>query len=230
MNPQEIQNAANIMREAWSLVHGRAPSEGELLYSLVVARLESSFGRGWKGAMADSNNWGAVQCGQAAIAQGAQCISWQDTHPDGRKYDVGFRKYASPVEGAADVVRNLTKQRPSVWAVMRAKGPLADFARAMRVERYYGGFCPEATKAGGKFSYGKPKSPAEEACHEEAIRGYVRGTQKSLVEIASALGMTPPPVEGLALTVSSSSAAGSWWPFALAAAAGVGLAVAWRRA
>ncbi len=228
MNPQEIQNAATVMREAWSLVHGRAPSEGELLYSLLVAKHESSFGRGWKGAMAGSNNWGAVQCGQAAIAQGAACISWQDTHPDGRKYDVGFRKYASPVEGAADVVRNLTKQRPSAWEVMKAKGPLSDFARAMRVERYYGGFCPEATKAGGRFSYGKPKSKAEEACHEEAIAEYVKANRKSLSEIAGAIGIAAPPVESPKGLVASS--AGAWWPWALAAAAGVGLAVAWRRA
>lgn len=230
MNPQEIQNAANVMREAWSLVHGRAPSEGELLYSLLVARLETSFGRGWSGAMANSNNWGAVQCGKLALSQGAQCAPWKDTHPDGTKYDVGMRVYATPAEGAADVVKNLTKYRPGVWEVMKKKGSLTDFARAMREEKYYGGFCPEAARAGSKVGYGKPKSKAEEPCHEEAIRGYVRGTQKSLVEIASALGMTLPPVEGLAPSVSSSSAAGSWWPFALAAAAGVGLAVAWRRA
>lgn len=229
MNPQEIQNAAAVMREAWSLVHGRAPNEGELLYSLLVAKHETSFGRGWKGEMASSNNWGAVQCGQAAIAQGAQCIAWEDTHPDGRKYQVGFRKYASAAEGAADVVRNLTKQRPSVWEVMKAKGPLADFARAMRVERYYGGFCPNATKAGGKFSYGKPKSPAEEACHEEAIATYVKANQKGLVEIAGAIGIAPPSIESRSLA-SAGLPAGSWWPWALAAAAGVGLAVAWRRA
>lgn len=227
MNPQEIQNAATVMREAWNLVHGRAPSEGELLYSLLVAKHETSFGRGWKGAMEGSNNWGAVQCGQAAIAQGAQCIAWEDTHPDGRKYQVGFRKYASPVEGAADVVRNLTKQRPSVWEVMRTKGPLANFARAMRVERYYGGFCPNATKAGGKFSYGKPKSPAEEACHEEAIATYVKANQKSLVEIAGAIGVAAPSVE--APKVASGSFAG-WWPYAAAAVAGVGLVAVWRRA
>lgn len=228
MNPQEIQNAAAVMREAWNLVHGRAPNEGELLYSLLVARHESSFGRGWKGAMADSNNWGAVQCGQAAIAQGAQCISWEDTHPDGRKYQVGFRKYPSPVEGAADVVRNVTKQRPLTWEVIKQKGALADFARAMRVERYYGGFCPNATKAGGKFGYGSPKSPAEEACHEEAIATYVKANQKSLGEIAGALGIAAPPVESSKGLVASS--AGAWWPWALAAAAGVGVAVAWRRA
>jgi hypothetical protein len=141
---------------------------------------------------------------------------------------VGFRKYASPVEGAADVVRNLTKQRPSAWEVMKAKGPLSDFARAMRVERYYGGFCPEATKAGGRFSYGKPKSKAEEACHEEAIAEYVKANRKSLSEIAGAIGIAAPPVESPKGLVASS--AGAWWPWALAAAAGVGLAVAWRRA
>lgn len=227
MSEQEIRNAADVMREAWGLVHGRAPNEGELLYSLLVAKHESSFGRGWKGAMQGSNNWGAVQCGQAAISQGAACISWQDTHPDGRTYDVGFRKYASPAEGAADVVRNLTKQRPSVWEVMRAKGSLADFARAMRVERYYGGFCPQATKAGGRFSYGKPKSPAEEACHEEAIAGYVKANAKSLGQIAEALGVQAPPVESLPLR---SSSLGGWWPYAAAALVGVGAAYAWRRA
>ena len=229
MNPQEIRNAAEVMREGWKLAAGREPTEGELLYSLLVAKHETSFGRGWKGEMASSNNWGAVQCGQAAIAQGAACIAWEDTHPDGRKYQVGFRRYASPVEGAADVVRNLTKQRPSVWEVMKAKGPLADFARAMRVERYYGGFCPNATKAGGKFSYGKPKSPSEEACHEEAIATYVKANQKGLAEIAGAIGIAPPSIESRS-SASTGQPAGSWWPFALAAAAGVGLAVAWRRA
>jgi len=210
VNPQEIRNAAEVMREGWKLAAEREPTEGELLYSLLVAKHETSFGRGWKGEMAASNNWGAVQCG--ATSKGAACIEWQDTHPDGRVYKVSFRAYASPAEGAADVVRHLTKYRPGVGAVMARKGSLFEFGRAMREEKYYGGFCPKATKAGGTFSYGTPKKPSDEACHEEAIAGWVKANEKGLRQVAEALGIAPPPV-GSAKEAPSVAATGGWAPY-----------------
>jgi len=231
MNPQEIRNAADVMREGWRIALGRAPNEGELLYSLLVARLETSFGRGWTGPLAASNNWGAIQCGANAIAQGAKCIERDDTHPNGTKYKVGFRAYPSPAEGAADVVRHLTKYRPGVAAVMSRNGSLSEFARAMREEKYYGGFCPEATKAGGKWGYGKPQNPNQVACHEEAIRGYVKGTSKMLSQIADAIGVPAPPVDAPKATSTepASATASAWWPWALGAATLGAAVVYWRR-
>ena len=228
MNPQEIRNAADVMREGWRIAQGRAPNDGELLYSLLVARHESSFGRGWKGEMRGSNNWGAIQCG--AAAKGATCIEHEDTHPNGTKYKTNFRAYPSAAEGAADVVRHLTVYRKGVGETMKRKPSLSEFARAMREEKYYGGFCPQATKAGGKFSYGAPKSEREVACHEEAIAGYVKANEKHLRQIAEALSMEPPPVEAPASSASVLSAGKSFWPWALGAAVvGVGAAYYWRR-
>jgi hypothetical protein len=192
----EEDNAKAVMVAAWQAEQGREPTTGELVYSLAVAKLESSWGKGWKGAMVGSNNWGAVQCGGGSNP--SQCVEYEDSHSDGTKYKVGFRKYASPVDGARDVVRHLTKLRPLTWAVMRDSGPISEFSRAMRVERYYGGFCPVATKQYGKsvIHYGKPPedSPAKKACHEEAIAGHAKYMDRVIKTFAPALGLPVPPV------------------------------------
>lgn len=192
------EEARAVMLDAWRAEHGREPSAAELLYSLGVAKLETSWGRGWKGAMVGSNNWGAVQCGKGVDQ--STCIEYEDSHSDGTKYKVGFRSYPTPVEGARDVVRHLTRHRPLTWAVMRRpieSATINDFARAMREERYYGGFCPQATKAYGKavIHYGKPPEGdrAKAECHEEAIKGYVRYMRGVLQSFAPEIGLSVPP-------------------------------------
>ncbi|EYF07055.1 hypothetical protein [Chondromyces apiculatus] len=51
-----------VMRDAAAAILKRPPTLAEILYLHAIADLESSYGRGWKGAMVGSNNYGAVQC------------------------------------------------------------------------------------------------------------------------------------------------------------------------
>lgn len=200
-NPERHKNAANIMREAWKAEHGAEPSSRELLFALAVADAETNYGRGWKAPCAGSNNWGARQITPSEKAKGVPSCEYTDSHPDGTRYAIGFKVYASPVDGARDVVRLLTKQRPETWAVMRdPRGSIYAFSDRMRREKYYGGFCPRAVKAhpGAKVAiYGAPegKGAAVVACHEEAVAHHAESfVGRRIVEIASALGLEPPPM------------------------------------
>ena len=200
-NPERHRNAAAVMREAWKAEHGAEPTPRELLFALAVADAETNYGRGWKAPCAGSNNWGARQITASEKAKGVPSCEYTDSHPDGTRYPIGFKVYASPVDGARDVVRLLTTQRPETWAVMRnPRGTIYAFSDRMRREKYYGGFCPTAVKAhpGAKVAvYGAPegKGAAVVACHEEAVAHHAESfVGRRIVEIAAALGLEPPPM------------------------------------
>jgi hypothetical protein len=106
--------AAAIMKKAWQMAHGRPPSDRELLFSLAWGAHEGRYGGSPPGnaeACRGSNNWGGVQ----ETRPGEGCMA-SDTQPSGDRYPQAFKVYASPEEGAADLVRNLTKHRPNTWA------------------------------------------------------------------------------------------------------------------
>lgn len=200
-NPERHRAAAEVMRAAWRAEHGSEPSDRELLFALAVADAETNYGRGWKPPCTGSNNWGARQITPGEKAKGVPSCAYTDTHPDGTRYEIGFKVYDTPESGARDVVRLLTKQRPETWAVMRdPRGTVYAFSDRMRREKYYGGFCPQAVKAhpGAKVAiYGPPEKhgAAVIACHEEAVTIHATKFAGSrLIEIAEALGMTPPPL------------------------------------
>jgi len=200
-NPERHRSAAAVMREAWKAEHGMDPTPRELLFALAVADAETNYGRGWKAPCSGSNNWGARQITSGEKAKGVPSCEYTDSHPDGTRYQIGFKVYASPVDGARDVVRLLTKQRSETWAVMRdPRGSIYAFSDRMRREKYYGGFCPKAVKAypGAKVAvYGPPegKGAAVVACHEEAVAHHAESfVGRRIIEIASALGLEPPPM------------------------------------
>jgi len=189
--------AAPIMREAARAELGRDPSDFELAYLLAVAFLETSYGRGWKGAMVGSNNWGAVQCGKAA-QNAPGCIPYEDSYSDGTKYAINFRSYPSAVDGARDVVKHVITNRPKTAEALRRRGGTAfDASYAMRREHYYGGFCPKATNRYGaepaKVSLAKPdRDEGTRACEAEAVSLHANRAHGLMLEIAQALKFGAP--------------------------------------
>ncbi len=125
--------ARAVLREAFAL-RSIAPTLSELQGVQAVTRFEGGYGGGWKGAGVGSNNWGAVQCGHYAPCA-AGCFEYGDTHADGKKYRGCFRIYASPAEGAADVVRELYR-RDGVPEGLRA-GDATRIAERMRATGYF---------------------------------------------------------------------------------------------
>lgn len=189
------QGAAEVMKRAYGNVLSRSPSDAELTYLLAVAKLETSFGRGWKEPMKASNNWGAVQCGKSVDP--STCIPYEDSYPDGRRYKISFRSYPTPEDGAGDVVKHILVHRPGVEAALKSDNPTIFRASlTMRRTSYYGGFCPKTvSKYGG---YGRligqrdPQSPSEWSCEREAVEMHAKSVVSKIAsEIASALGTEP---------------------------------------
>ena len=125
--------AREIIRRAWRRVHGRDPSERELVYAQAIAALETGYGRsGQFAAMAARGryNWGALQ--RPRNSDGS-CPS--GTEPG---FDVGakcFLVFDSDEEAAAEFLRLLTTRH---WPVVQAmRGSPEDVATAMRVRPAY---------------------------------------------------------------------------------------------
>ncbi len=190
------KGAAEVIRQAFLAEMGREGTDAEIQYATAIANIESSYGRGWKGAMVGSNNWGAVQC--AANAQtAAGCIPYQDSFSTGQKYNIAFRSYPTPVDGARDVIKHIFKKRPRTAAALSEDAPCVFRASlAMRRESYYGGFCPKATNRYGATSIiakenRNPVSEAALACEREASELHAKRVATLLQEIAPAAGLAP---------------------------------------
>lgn len=178
---------------------GREPSDFEAQYTQAILKLEGSFGKGWKGPqragdgdMRQSFNKGAVQC--APSESDDKCTWYEDGHADGTRYRVRFRKYASSQEGSDDAVRHVVKKRPRTLNALSGPGATAFRASlAMRRERYYEGFCPNATKRHGgaavRGSLSNPdKDQATRDCQEEAVTAHAKLAQGIAKDVAGALG------------------------------------------
>lgn len=86
-----------------------------------------------------SNNWGADDYLSGDENQIAGCVGYfesHDTTADGRTISVRFRKYATPLDGAADLVHEALIRRPSVRAAVET-GNLTKVATALRAEHYF---------------------------------------------------------------------------------------------
>lgn len=198
------------MAQAFKNVMGREATPAELQYAQSVAWLETNYGRGWKGAMIGSNNWGAVQC-PLKEAGSATCALYQDSHSDGTKYQIGFKRYDSSVKGAEDVVRHVFQKRPRTASALASSAPSAYRASyAMRREKYYGGFCPAATKQYGgeaaRASFANPDRDAgTRACMQEAVAAHAKLTTSLSKEIAAA------NADLASLSPGDFDDADSWW-------------------
>ena len=131
------EEARQILRRAWQLVHDRSPTESELAYAQAVAWLETGYGRaGQFAALADRGifNWGAIQ--RARNPDGS-CP--QGTTPG---IDAGnprcFYAFPSDLEAARRYLWELTKnpaRSNRVAATLRAmaSGSPEDVASALKV-------------------------------------------------------------------------------------------------
>lgn len=191
--------ARPIMVAAFKRVMGRDPTLAEIQYVQAVANLETSYGKGWKDERcpggSSSNNWGAVQ------ARGGEAqFPCTDSHPDGSRYQQGFKVYATPEDGAADVVKHVFVNRPKTAAALASSSPTIFRASyAMRREVYYGGFCPKAVKQYGSAiaipSYKNPdQDEGTKACAREAIELHATTAQRGINAIAKAMGEPAMPL------------------------------------
>jgi hypothetical protein len=105
-----------------------------------VGRLETSFGDGWKGVGAGSNNMGAIIAGKRWTGD---TFEHKDSYPDAQGvnhwYVTKFRKYPNPAEGWEDLARIVYESRPSALAAGAANDSLA-FSQALYRTHYYAGF------------------------------------------------------------------------------------------
>ena len=106
-----------------------------------VGYLESSYGRGWKGAGVGSNNMGAIQAGSSWKGE---TFLYTDTrpNPDGTStpYTVAFRKYPTPQAGWDDLARVMYSARRRSVLVAASMGDTYSVSQFMRETWYYEGF------------------------------------------------------------------------------------------
>ncbi len=208
MSAETTRAVAALFKRVWGDATGRrGPSVAELQCTLALSRLETGLGRGWSGAMAGSNNFGAVQCTRHDLDVSPpahyHCVAHKDHHADGTEYTTGFRHYNATAahtaeeNGALDFLRQLCAPiRARTGEVLARGGSLLELARAMRAEHYY---------------EGSSEDP------EAAAQGYAAGLERNLKEIAADLGQAP-AVTATRGAAPTPSAGGALLAFAAAAA------------
>lgn len=201
-----------VILAAFKQAVGREPTLAELQYVSAVAWLETRYGTGWPANMAQAHNWGAVQCYTEKESPDT-CIPHQDHDSGGTAFKVGFKRYASDQDGAADVVKHIIKHRPRTAAALSESKPSAYRASyAMRREKYYGGICTTAMKTKGvsqqqaaKSFQAPDESEATKACAEDTIGQHANIVMRNAQAVSQTLG------EPLALRLGSYADADSWW-------------------
>lgn len=197
VNAETARWAEGVARAAFVRTVGREPTGAELLYILGVGKYETTWGNAWTGAGKGSNNWGSVH------ATGSQdSFEWTDSHSDGTRYPQKMRKYATPEDGAADLVRHIIVLRPRVADALDDSGAtLWRASLAMRRSAYYGSWCLKAVQKYGKgvASVAVQKNPTSEgdlACEREAVGLHVWRMSLETRGIALAVGDLAPIPDG----------------------------------
>lgn len=109
----------------------------------AVCSAETQYGQGWQ--VAGTNNMGAVQGGKPPCNL-VTSFEYTDTHPnpDGTStpYRICFKRYGSPVLGAADVARVMygTPKEHKPALARAIAGDMYGVSAAMRAQGYYEGF------------------------------------------------------------------------------------------
>lgn len=200
-----------IILDAFRLA-GQTATPAAIQYMSAVAWLETRDGTGWPPNMAQAHNWGAVQCDTKK--EGPEtCIPHKDHTSGGDEFSVGFRRYPSDVEGAADVVKHIFKHRPRTAAALAEANPsIYRASYAMRREKYYGGICTtpmkdgRTTKQEANDSFAHPDAtPGTRACAEDNVGQHARIVLRNAKAVAQTLG------EPLALRLGTYADADSWW-------------------
>jgi hypothetical protein len=134
----EIDVAARkLVMQAWALERRQSPTLAAVQAVQAVARLETCYSTSWK--VPGVNNWGAITCARVADAQGdcgPSCFRSGDHDAQGRPVRRCFRRYATPLDGARGLIREMLVRRPRVDAVVNA-GDVHAISQAMHDTRYF---------------------------------------------------------------------------------------------
>lgn len=169
--------ARAIICEAFRRVFGREPNRTEAQCAQAVGYIESGYGAHWKPPGVDSNNWGAIQAGGSWKGE---TFVYTDTrpNPDGTStpYQIAFRKYPTPIEGAVDLVKRVYTGgkgigREKAVHPFAAKGDTLGFSTGLYDTVYYQGFGPT---------------------REDRIRNHHRGLMRAISAMATEIGEPMP--------------------------------------
>lgn len=124
-DPKNTFEARDLLHEAIKQVSGREPTKNELLWAMAQGHLESSWGRGWKGCMSGSHNWGAVQ--------GTPGCKHLDHDAHGNPYYTNYKHYPTSLEGAKDMLRHSLFYKPPAnpSGFSRRKAMFSSYTRDM---------------------------------------------------------------------------------------------------
>ena len=134
------KDARKIILEAFRIRFGREATRPEAQCVQAVGWIESGYAQYWRPPGNGSWNWGAIQGSGSAGS-----FAYTDTHPnaDGSStpYKIGFKKYLTAIDGAADLVRTVYQINGRDTLVLPAAqvGNLLGFSTGMHTSFYYEG-------------------------------------------------------------------------------------------
>jgi hypothetical protein len=162
-----------LIIQALKAVLGRDPTLGEIQLAQAIGWVEGNYGKAKPGGSDAENNWGGVQCGNPGVGN---CRPAKDSYTDGKQYSTGFLSYATPLDGATDMVKQI--QGRGGFSGLDQSGTIMGAMLTLRRNAYYGGFCPKAVAQHGSrytafASLTKPYlNDATKACDQEAVEKY----------------------------------------------------------
>ncbi len=145
--PSDTGNGAQMHRWARAVTLAALARQGFTAPSAAMVQTIQAQGahEGWYGFAKippewwGSNNWGADDFLPGDDSKVPGCTGYFESHDkkaDGTVISVKFRRYATPLDGAADLVHEAIVRRPSVAAVIDS-GNLTKVAMALRAEHYF---------------------------------------------------------------------------------------------
>lgn len=187
---KDAQFGRDAVVEAFRQVVGRDPTLAEAQIIQAQGHLESHYGKasytnkttGEKSGVI--NNWGAVQAGKPPCDP-SKSFEATDSGAQG-SYTYCYKKYATPVEGAAHMVEHMTHKRPHSWDAMKA-GDIDEWSVRMHL------WTPPLTKLGpgGKAPGAvQNKDPITQmpGYYEQPPGQRAKGIEERIWAIADALG------------------------------------------
>lgn len=184
LGPVSHQQARALLLGAWAIQFpSLKPTASALQAIQAVALHETGYGRGWKNAMANSHNQGAIQCGKLQNDAGEcddGCAPYGDSRPTPQgqvKYGGCFKVYPSDEEGWLDLLRVMGRKNVrQVWD----SGDLDAVAKGMRDNGYFGGMCASRGPS--------PLPPCKVFTPTMAAAQYANALEVAVLKIARGLG------------------------------------------
>jgi len=220
--------AREVLLRAWQRWYpGDKPSLEELQALQALAAHDGQYGRGWPNkpnpltgyptSMQFCNNWGAIQC-KCKPQDGVCCDGcgyWYDSTPtpQGQRYfEQCFRCYATPEDGALDLIEFLAKGYRKVVEALPS-GDLDEIAWQMRLGNYFHGFTTDKREAAHQYALAMDKQATAiaEALGEPKVvylggSGPVAGLswpELGLIAAASAFGLAMLAPEALLIPLAA---------------------------